>query len=284
MSTQQLDRIIEYYRRNDIWHKLFWGTGKHLGIHSGFYDSQHRNHTEAVINMNRVLARTAAITPMSHVLDAGCGIGGSAIWLAKTFGAKVTGLNISSLQAERAKHLAQEHGVDDLVNFLINDFSDTELADNSFDVVWGLESVCYAESKKRFLGEAYRLLRDGGRIIVADGFLRKEPLTDYEEREMHNWLDGWAVPNLASVSEFRTNLEDVGFKNVTFSNATENVMPSSRRSYYLSLLSKSTMKIREWLGILRETEKGQPSAGHYQYVTLKKGLWVYGIFSAEKQL
>ena len=62
-----------------------------LGLHCGFFDAQHRAHDEAILNMNRVLASAAGISQQDRVLDAGCGIGGSAIWLARKIGARVTG-------------------------------------------------------------------------------------------------------------------------------------------------------------------------------------------------
>lgn len=232
--------------------------------------------------MNRVLAKIAKTRFNDKILDAGCGIGGSAIWLAKNFGARVTGINISRMQVEIARKLAKEGKVDNLVKFIVKNFVDTKFPKNSFDVVWGIESVCHAENKKDFLSEAKRILKNNGRIIVADGFLKKEDLTDEEKRDMNKWLYEWAVPNLASINEFQKYLEELNFKNIELKEVTKNVMPSSKRMYIASLFAYPIGKFLEWARIRTEMQTKNIISAYYQHITLKRGLWTYGIFYAEK--
>jgi len=70
------------------------------------------------------------------VLDAGCGVGGSAIWLAREKGAHVTGITITPHQVDAANKNAQRHKVADKVRFERRDFTATGYPDASFDVVW----------------------------------------------------------------------------------------------------------------------------------------------------
>lgn len=71
-------------------------------IHLGFWDGGTRDYREAAINANRVLASKVALRPGERVLDAGCGAGGSAVWLARELGARVVGVNLSPGQIHRA--------------------------------------------------------------------------------------------------------------------------------------------------------------------------------------
>jgi tocopherol O-methyltransferase len=71
-----------------------------LAMHYGFWDKETSNHAEALINMNRALATRAEVRPGDHVLDAGCGIGGSAIWLARDFGVRVVGITLVPSEVE----------------------------------------------------------------------------------------------------------------------------------------------------------------------------------------
>lgn len=212
--TSNRERVIDYFNQCDIDYRIIWGTGRNLSLHFGFYDENHKKHDEALINMNRVLARTAKISSTDKILDAGCGIGGSAIWLAKNFGANVIGINISDKQIKTAEKLAEKNKASSLVKFAKRDFTDTKFPKDSFDVAWFLESSCYAEDKKSLASEARRVLKKGGRLVLADGFLKKKNLTKKEEKEMNSWLSGWAIPNLATPGELRKYLEESGFRNI----------------------------------------------------------------------
>ena len=274
--------LIDYYNECYIDYRILWRTNKNLSLHYGFHDEKHKTHDKAVINMNRVLAKTAKIKSKDRVLDAGCGIGGSSIWIAKNLEAEVTGLNVHEGQLKIARYLSKKNKVESLVKFVKGDFTDTGFPDSYFDAVFGLESICYAENKKDFLKETRRILKNNGRMVIADGFLKKENLEINEKKEMEKWLDGWYVPNLAGINEFRIYLEELGFKNIEFRDITENVMPSSVRLYRASIPAYPIGKFLELVKIRTKKQTGNIVSASYQYKTLKKGLWAYCIFYAEK--
>ncbi len=275
-------KIIDYYGQCQIDYRLFWGTGKNLSLHYGFYDNKHRSHDSAVINMNRVMASIAKIKKGDRVLDAGCGVGGSAIWLAESMGAYVHGISISRAHVDAASRTAKKRGIDHLTRFSVKDFTDTKLPANSFDVVWGLESVCYASEKREFLKEAKRLLRKQGRLIVADGFLSKERLTGNYKRIYGKWLDGWAVPNLATIVGFRKALEGLGFRNIRVMDVTANIMPSSRRMYDAALFTLPFEWLLYIVGLRSKVQHKNTLSAYYQRSLLKNGVFRYCIFYAEK--
>ncbi|MEY4719404.1 MAG: hypothetical protein RL563_2022, partial [Pseudomonadota bacterium] len=142
---------------DDCYHDyLFaWCNRDNLALHYGYWDSnQPYDQHQALLNKNQILYEKASIKPEHSVLDAGCGIGGSSIWMARERGNQVTGITISAKQAAYAREHAQRHGVADKVNFEIADFCATPFADATFDVVWALESSCHALKKGDFLREA----------------------------------------------------------------------------------------------------------------------------------
>ena len=95
MSRQE---IISYYEDCDIDYRLVWGIDLNFSLHYGFYDSTYIKHHEAVLNMNRVLANKAGIKANDKVLDAGCGVGGSCLWLARKRHAKMTGIKANKIR------------------------------------------------------------------------------------------------------------------------------------------------------------------------------------------
>lgn len=270
-----LEQINKYYNEADIDYRWLWGVGTNFSIHYGFYDKEHTSHDQALLNFNRVLADTARITRDDIVLDAGCGVGGSSVWLAKNIGCKVFGININEIQLEKANIWARRNKVSDLTEFSSQNYLRTTFPDSFFTVVWGEESICHAENKKSFLAEAKRLLKDGGRIIIADGFLNRTPEREHEKKYFSLWLKGWAVPNLSHKDEFRRYLEELGYKSISFRNVTEHVLPSSRRLYIAAILLYL-------LGLRTKLQMDNIRSAFYQYSILKSGLWVHGIFYAEK--
>ncbi|MDY6779430.1 MAG: methyltransferase domain-containing protein [Halobacteria archaeon] len=283
-SEEVVDEVNEYYDECQVDYSLIWGTDEHLSMHYGYHDEENESIEDAVINLNRVVADRAGIEEGDRVLDAGCGVGGSAIWLAKNRGAEVTGVNINQKQVQKARRGAEREGVTDSVEFLVKDFTDTGLPDDHFDVVWSVESVCHAEDEREFLSEAKRVLKDGGRIVVADGFLGKpeDELSEDERRGFESMLEGMAAPNLSTVDEFGEDLESEGFVDVDFENKYEYVKPSAKRMYYLTLLTYPVAKLLRLLRIRSEAQTKHLGAAYNQYPMLEKGVWVHGLFYAEK--
>ncbi len=78
--------------------------------------------------------------PPAVVLDVGCGVGGSSRHIARRFGSKVTGITLSFLQCEHAQQRSEKEGLSDSTRFLVADALSLPFEDNSFDLVWSLES------------------------------------------------------------------------------------------------------------------------------------------------
>lgn len=275
-------KIIQYYDYHQKYYRKFWYSPNDLAIHYGYWDSKTKTHSESLLNMNRILAKIAKIKSTDLILDAGCGVGGSSIWLAKNFNVKVIGITISQKQVDLANDFAKKNNVDHLVKFYIGDFLDTKFEDEYFDIVWGLESICYAKNKKDFISEAWRILKKNGRLIVADGLIKKEVLTDKEQKIVDIFCEGFVLPNLAKIKEFKKFLKESKFKNIKFFNITEDIMPSSKRLYCLCKFFSPLIKILEFFGITSKMLTKNILTGINQYYGIVKKIGAYGIFYAEK--
>ncbi len=229
-----------------------------------------------------MLATHAKITKDDLVLDAGCGVGGSSIWLAKNIGCKVVGISLSDNQVKHAISFAKKENITGLVTFAKKDFTATGFDDASFDVVWGLESVCHAPDKKLFINEAKRILKKDGRIVVAD-FFKKDKLAGTEAALIKRWAHGWAIDDFATVESFSQQLEEAGFINITCKDASSNILPSAKRlyrSYFIGVIA--ALIYRLFNRKATTLGKNNVDTAMLQYKTLKKDLWKYAIFSAEK--
>ena len=113
-----------------------------------------------------------------NILDIGCGEGGLCGYLAKTLHSKVTGLDISTAGFKKAKRRASKIKVPNLVECVKgNAHSMTYFKDNTFDAVTMLYTLHHIEREEKVLLEISRVLKPGGRLIVADYVIeeKKEP-------------------------------------------------------------------------------------------------------------
>ena len=115
---------------------------------------------------SRLLARRAGIKPKETVLDAGCGVGGSARLLASEFGASVTGVDLSPAYIEIARVLALKCGT--LGHFECADLLALPFADASFETIWSQHAATNIRDKRRLYLELRRVLRPGGRFAFHD--------------------------------------------------------------------------------------------------------------------
>lgn len=259
-----------------------WCNRENLALHYGYWDKQTSSHHQALLNKNQVLYDIARIKSTDHVLDAGCGIGGSAIWMAKHHDNQVTAITISQQQAHKASKHAKRHGISEKVTFKVSDFCNTPFEDETFAVIWGLESVCHALNKGDFLKEAFRILKPGGRIVVCDGFILRREFTDDEWQDIVTCLNGWAVPNLCSRDEFTQLLEQNQFLNIAYKDITTETMPSADYMFKVAKRLQPVQKLSQWLGLRTEAQTANFKVGLAQHRLFKDNLVEYGIFSATK--
>ncbi|MDR2578948.1 MAG: methyltransferase domain-containing protein [Chitinispirillales bacterium] len=266
--------VIRYYHVSAWAFEKLWGPD----MHYGYWEKGVKNQRQASRRMNEKLVEKINITKDDYVLDAGCGIGGNAVWLAQTYGCKVVGVSIVAEQIEKAKERAKAAGVDHLCEFLVMDYMNLKFPDETFTVVMGLESICYANPKNEFTKGVYRVLKPGGRFGMADGLASKEAYVGKEKRIMHRWMDGWKLNNLDTPTQWTQYARDAGFNSINYKNITKNVMPSARILFAWSFFSI------HWhiLDRIFSIDAYPSDALWYQYWAIKKKLAEYGMFWAVK--
>jgi cyclopropane fatty-acyl-phospholipid synthase-like methyltransferase len=277
-----MDAIVAYYDETWLDYRLLWLNRDNLSVHFGYADATTRGHADALLNMNRVLADRVGIRPGEHVLDAGCGVGGSSIWLAQERGAEVVGITPVFSQVARARRFAARRGLAGRARFEQADYARTGFPDASFDVVWSLESLCHAPEKAAFYREAARLLRPRGRLVVAEYIRTARPLDATGERVLHEWLDGWAIPDIDTRDEHLAHMQAAGLADIRFDDVTAHTRPSLRRLYRMTSWAYPLAVLIRALGVRSAVQHGNVVGSLRQYQALERGLWFYGIISAAK--
>jgi SAM-dependent methyltransferase len=215
------EEIRTYYTETTEQSYLAWG-GNTFAMHIGLSPAVRRDDFRAtLLATNAFLADKAGITTGTRVLDAGCGMGGSSVWLAAERGAEVVGITIAPNQVALANRLAHWRGVR-TVSFACMDFNATTFEPGSFDVVWNLESFCHVLDHERYLAHVMSLLRPGGRFVCLD-FFRGD---GGDPRQCDAMCDGWVLPNLQRPAAIADLLLAQGYDDVEMIDVTDQTVVS----------------------------------------------------------
>ena len=127
-----------------------------------------------------LLLRWAAVEPGARVLDIGCGVGTTAIRLAREHGARVTAADISPLMRERATANVAAAGVTGQVAVEAADILALPYQDGQFDAVVA-EAVTMFVDRPRAAAELFRVTRPGGRVLATEFCWRRPPTQEARE-------------------------------------------------------------------------------------------------------
>lgn len=274
--------IADYYNQTLNHYQQWWRLDNALAVHYGYWDDETKNFVQALEKTNRVLLEMAGVRSEDKVLDAGCGVGGTAFYIASRTGAKVTGITISENQFEYALKKRSELKLDDLVDFGLEDYTATSFEDGSFDQIWAIESVTSAQDKRAFAREASRLLKPGGKLIIADYFRTPDKPAD-KERLLEKWQNCWGLAEIMILEDYLKPFQKEGLRPVEKKDITQNIYPSSKMMYHYYLLGLVPSLLYNTFHNTSRFAKNHYKSGKYQYKALKKGLWQYWIVVFQKK-
>lgn len=274
-----ISKISEYYDTILPFYRLYFGSS--YGFHSGHFKPETKSKKEAVLNVNQFLAEQVGIKDNDLILDAGCGIGGSCIWLAQNYKVKTVGITISKRQLGEAKNLAKKLNLSKKTEYYLMDFIKTSFKDDKFDVVWSIESVVHAKNKCDFLKEAKRIMKKKGRLIIADYFLARNPKNKLEKQFLKDFLEGFTIDNVALMPLFEQDLKRLNFKKIKHWDKTE-IIGTPTWLYKSLRLVYPLFILTEQLKITPKSLSGTLKAAFALYDGAKSGLFKRGIFFAEK--
>mmetsp|Transcript_9362 Transcript_9362/g.42621 ORF Transcript_9362/g.42621 Transcript_9362/m.42621 type:complete len:426 (+) Transcript_9362:183-1460(+) len=230
------EQILEYY----------WGEHIHLGYYSDedlakgagtLLGCKVKDFIEAKLDFcDEMLAWSECPDKPAKVLDVGCGIGGTSRHIAKTFGpdTRVTGITLSPKQVERATELAAEQNLPN-ASFRVMNALAMDFPDDTFDLVWACESGEHMPDKKKYVEEMVRVLKPGGRLVIATWCQRSTPpaFTDEDLVNLDYLYKEWAHPYFISIEDYASLVEGTTtMKEVDTDDWTRQTIASWRHSVW----------------------------------------------------
>ncbi|MBN8909558.1 MAG: methyltransferase domain-containing protein, partial [Rhodospirillales bacterium] len=206
-------------------------SGQGLYLNLGYWKTA-RTIDEACVAMAMLVAETAGIGPDTDVVDVGFGFGDQdMLWVERLNARHITGLNITPSQVKLARERVATRGLSDRITLLEASATRMPLPDASCDRVVGVECAFHFDTREDFFREAFRVLRPGGRLVLAD-VIRAHPDPRPFRRRVQdfNWRffeQKYAVPsaNADTRESYAAKLTATGFAGARVDSIRHEVYP-----------------------------------------------------------
>ena len=181
------------------------------------------------IEATEMLIELCQISKDKHILDVGCGAGVTPVFLAKTIGCSVVGVDISEGMVQRSNQRAKKERLTDRIECRIADAQDLPFDDCSFDAVITESVTAFPEDKQKAVNEYVRVTKSGGYIGLNESTWLKVP----PPPELIAWASqdlGANVKPLTSV-EWTGLLETAGLQGIITRTSDINVKDEAKGIY-----------------------------------------------------
>jgi phosphoethanolamine N-methyltransferase len=206
-----------------------------------------------------------------RILDIGCGIGGPAFEMARTFGAEVVGIDLEAPLIERARSAAARHGLAEQCTFQTVDIGPLPFPEQSFDIIVSAGALTQTKDKAAIFRNCFDVLRPGGYLSCYD-WLRSHD--DYSD-DMHYWfkLEGLTY-SLETLDDYARHFRQCGYADVEIEDASAWYRRQARHEYELmcgdlyprmvELLGQESADhfVEDWRGMVIVCEKGEMLQGY----------------------
>jgi ubiquinone/menaquinone biosynthesis C-methylase UbiE len=215
-----MKHIHGYYSPNDLYNKIIKGLNE-LGTDLSKVtlddlqpvDEFHIRGDAAT----KELIKLANFTPDMHILDIGCGVGGSTRRLSHETGCCVTGIDLSDEYIDAAERLTQLLNMQERVKFHATSALDLPFDDNTFDGAWSIQMNMNVEDKLGWLKEAYRVIKPGGRAVLYE-------VCGHKNTPIHfpvPWAQDSSMSFLVPPESFRDVITSAGFEIEVWNDKTD---------------------------------------------------------------
>jgi len=147
------------------------------------------------------------LAPGMVVLDAACGRGNSALYLAGTFSCQVIGVDFGAGNVAAGTEAARERLLDALTEFRIGDVESLPIEDATIDAVICECAFCTFPDKRRAAAEFARVLRPGGVVGLSD--MTRSGEFPAELKTLLAWIA--CIADARPIEEYRSCLGKAGF-------------------------------------------------------------------------
>ena len=215
------------------------------------------------------------LQPGQKILDIGCGIGGSAFYMAQHYGVDVFGIDLSTNMIDLAKEYwkTRHPAIKHRVRFHVEDATTMSYPDNFYDVVYSRDTILHIQDKLELFKLFEKTLKPGGQLVISDyccgDGTQSEDFKNYVKQRGYNLL---------TVDDYGKTLKNAGF---------DDVVAVNNSKYFIEILDK---ELKSFINIKDEVVE-EYSIDDYNYICdgwndkiqrVGGGEQVWGYFAARK--
>lgn len=275
------ERIRDFYDQSTgLWLDT-WGEQMHHGYY-GAHGDRRVDHRQAQLDMIEELLAWGlpASATITSFLDAGCGVGGSSRYLADKF-PRATGLGVtlSPVQAARGTQYNRSAGMEGRLQISARDvYSLDPETDGTYDFIWSMESAEHMADKEALFSLFHRMLKPGGRLLMATWCHRPEPpyLSPTDQYTLQKICELYHLPPLVSIPALAEAARRAGLSEIRTDDWSQAVEP------FWGAVIRSGLDPRNWPGLIRSGMGTIQGAWAMKYMRqgFASGAIRYGVLSA----
>ena len=274
------EKIKNFYDQSTPLWLHTWG--EHM--HHGYFPKGQKVNTESIkksqTRLVEELLAWAKIEQAEKILDAGCGVGGSARFLAQRFGASAIGITLSPLQAQEGEALTKAAELENQVTIQSGDLMEMKSSTERFNLIWIVECSEHLSDKKAMMEMFYKLLLPQGRLVLSSWCHRDEPpaLKKSEIKLLKKVSHLFHFPALTSLYALENFAAAAGFEKIETADWSENIVPFWKAVIQSAFRPSSVIRLLQagWLTIKGAWALRYMIEGH------RKGVVKYGVLQATK--
>ena len=232
-----------YNRFTDVYDHALGGN-----LHVGYWEDEAdvSSMQAATDRLTDLVIERLAPADGHRLLDVGCGHGRTAARIIARHAVQITGISVSDYQVDLANGRPQPPDLPGRATFRLADAMENPFPDESFDGAYAIESLMHMPDKEAALGHIARVLRPGGRLVIAEHSLEGE----LDLPDAARMADAYAFFKFSlSSDKYETLLREAGLKVVDYTDATENVQrcyDSMIRGWHDAARASDGETAREW--------------------------------------
>lgn len=168
------------------------------------------------------------LLPGQKVLDVGSGLGGHAIYMAKTCDVKVLGIDLSSYVHNAAQKSYEDmKSLAEQVHFKIADITTEEFENEIFDLIYSTETLAHIQDKEQLIQNFFRWLKPGGKLFFTDLI----QCTDNPSENFQEFINTKHY-HLLKKDDYKHILENTGFVDISLNDLSEKYKEITCEEYW----------------------------------------------------
>jgi sterol 24-C-methyltransferase len=271
-------KVINYYNTGESkrGYILFLKGTKHFGYYTK--EDKPWQFQKALRQMESRLAKELKLSENAKILDAGCGMGDVACFLAKRYKYRIEGIDILDFNIREAKKRIKRSGLGKLVHVQEMSYYNLRFPKNSFDGIYTMETFVHASDPDRTLKEFYKVLKPGGKIVMFEYSRDSDIQMSKRASQAFKTINEFAA--MPAFQQFNHGIQEklmkkAGFTNINVADISSRVAPMLKMFYYMAFIPYT------FVSILNQQEKFVNMMSAVEFWRYRKHIR-YNIYSAYK--